>query len=146
MDKTGTLTQGNFVLQKVEGGDAVLRLCAGLEQASTHPIAQSIVAGAKERGLQLPEATQAEELAGHGIRGVVEGKKVLCGNEKLMARFGVALPEEKDSARTWVYVAVDGVYAGAVCIADRVKDGSAQAVQELKKARFYLDKLIESFS
>ena len=133
MDKTGTLTQGNFVLQQVEGGDALLRLCAGLEQASTHPIAQSIVSGARARGLELPEAAQVEELAGYGIRGVVEGKTLLCGNEKLLERFSVALPEAKDSARTWVYVAVDGVYAGAVCIADQVKDGAAQAVQELQK-------------
>ena len=132
MDKTGTLTQGNFVLQQVEGGDEILRLCAGLEQASTHPIAQSIVVGAKERGLTLPEAAQVEELAGQGIRGVVEGKRILCGNEKLLDRFGVTVPERKENGRTWVYVAVDGVYAGAVCISDRVKTGSAQAVKELK--------------
>ena len=133
MDKTGTLTQGNFVLQQVEGGEDVLCLCAGLEQASTHPIAQSIVAGAKERGMKLADAMQVEELAGYGIRGVVEGKELLCGNEKLMERFGVSVQERKDSARTWVYVAVDGVYAGALCIADQVKVGSVQAVKELKE-------------
>ncbi len=132
MDKTGTLTEGNFVLRQAEGGEEILRLCAGLEQASTHPIAQSIVQGAREWGLDLPKPEQVEELAGQGVRGLVEGKWVLCGNEKLMKRYAVALPEKKDDAQTWVYVAVDGLHAGAVCISDTVKEGAAQAVQQLK--------------
>ncbi len=131
MDKTGTVTQGNFVVQEVQGGDEVLRLCAGLEQASNHPIAQSIVAGAKTRGLLLTDPENAEEIAGHGIRGAVEGKTVLCGNETLFARFGIAL-QKQEAAGTWVFVAVDGAYAGAICISDTVKPGAVDAVKDLK--------------
>ncbi len=131
MDKTGTLTEGNFALQQLDGGEEVLRLSASLEQASTHPIAQSIVLGAKERDLSLAKPEQVEELAGLGIRGLVEGKEVLCGNAKLLNRFGVAF-QAKDAAGAWVYVAVDGAYVGALCIADTVKEGAGQAVRELK--------------
>ena len=132
MDKTGTVTKGNFAVQQVEGGSEVLRLCAGVETVSTHPIAQSIVAAAREQGLALPEPEAVEEIAGHGIRGTVDGKTVLCGNEKLMARFGVSVPKKNSAAQTWVMVAVDGVYAGAICIADTVKPGAADAVKQLK--------------
>jgi len=131
MDKTGTVTEGNFAVQQVEGGSEVLRLCAGLETVSTHPIAQSIVTAAREQRIQIPTPSAVEEIAGHGIRGTVDGKTVLCGNEKLMRRFKIALPN-KERPQTWVLVAVDGEYAGAICISDTVKPGAVAAVKQLK--------------
>ena len=132
MDKTGTVTKGNFVVQHIEGDSMVLKLCAGLETASTHPIAQSIVAAAKEREQVLPKPCLVEEIPGYGICGRVDGKFVLCGNRKLMTRFGISAPEKVSSGKTWVLVAVEGVYAGAICISDTVKPGAAEAVRQLK--------------
>ena len=132
MDKTGTVTKGEFAVQQVQGGSEVLKLCAALETASTHPIAQSIVAAALEQEIELSKPQSVEEIAGHGIRGMVDGKTVLCGNQKLMDRFQIAVPEQP-SAQTWVLVAVDGIYAGAICISDMVKPGAAAAVKQLKQ-------------
>ena len=132
MDKTGTVTKGEFAVQQVQGGSEVLRLCAALETTSTHPIAQSIVAAATEQGILLPKPQTAEELAGYGIRGLVDGRTVLCGNQKLMERFGITVPEQQSAAQTWVQVAIDGTYAGAICISDTVKPGAAGAVAKLK--------------
>jgi len=126
MDKTGTITQGNFVVQQVEGGNELLRLCASCEQHSTHPIAVSIVAAAQ--GLHLAQPETLEEIPGHGIQATVEGKRILCGNGKLMARFGLHTPEVKG---TRVWVAVDGTLAGWIQISDTLKPGAAQAVQLL---------------
>lgn len=131
MDKTGTVTKGDFSVQEVEGGDGLLRLCAGCEQRSTHPIAASITAAAKERGLDLPQPEALEEIPGHGIRGVVEGKTVLCGNRKLMERFGLQAPEAAGDYGTRVWVAVDGRIAGFVRICDTLKPGAKEAVGRL---------------
>jgi Cd2+/Zn2+-exporting ATPase len=132
MDKTGTVTKGEFAVQQVQGGNEVLKLSAALETASTHPIAQSIVAAALEQEIELSKPQSVEEIAGYGIRGMVDGKTVLCGNQKLMDRFQIAVPEQT-SSQTWVLVAVDGIYAGAICISDTVKPGAAAAVKQLKQ-------------
>lgn len=137
MDKTGTLTQGDFRVQEVEGDEALLRLCAACEETSTHPIAVSITAAARERGLEWDRPQDLEEIAGRGIRAVVNGKTVLCGNEKLLAENGVALPEQNQSYGTRVLVAVDGAYAGMVRISDTVKPDSAAAVARLRKNGFH---------
>ena len=90
----------------------MLRLCAGCEQRSTHPIAASITAAAKEKGMELPQPEELEEIPGHGIRGVVGGRTVLCGNHKLMKRFGVEIVDAGDTYGARVWVAVDGKCAG----------------------------------
>ena len=133
MDKTGTITRGDFVLQQVVGGEELLKRCAGCEQFSAHPIAQSIVAAAKEQGLQLEQPEELEEIPGCGIRAVLGGKTLLCGNAKLMERFGVACPvlPETDAAR--VLAAVDGAYAGYLLISDTLKSGAKAAIGRLKK-------------
>ena len=133
MDKTGTLTKGEFVLRQVAGDEALLRLCAGCERNSTHPIAVSIVNAAKERGLTLPQPEALEEIPGCGIRGLLEGKLVLCGNAGLMERFGIRVPELPATDATRVLVAVDGGYAGYLTISDTLKPGAAEAVARLKK-------------
>lgn len=132
MDKTGTITRGDFRVQKIEGGDAVLELCACCEQDSTHPIAESVVAEARKRGIALRRPESKEELAGRGIRAKLEGRSVLCGNGRLLEENGVAYPRE-EAYGTRVLVAADGVYLGALVIADTVKPGAEQAVRRLRE-------------
>ncbi len=131
MDKTGTVTQGTFTVQQVNGGDEVLRLCAAVERSSTHPIAASIVSEASRRGLDFSNGTLTEEIPGHGIRGTVGGKEILCGNEALMARFGISAAAAT-APGTHVYVAVDGTLSGSIHISDSLKPDAAQAVATLK--------------
>ena len=130
LDKTGTVTKGDFRVQSVVGGEEMLRLCAACESGSTHPVAVSICAYAGEQGLPVSKPETLEEIPGHGIRGVVEGKTVLCGNEKLMARFGISVPEVAGSP---VFVAVDGHLAGQIEVSDTLKPDAAGAVKKLKK-------------
>jgi len=133
MDKTGTLTKGDFSVQEVTGPEDLLLLCASCEQQSSHPIAASITAAAKARGLELKTPEMLEELAGLGIRAAVAGKQVLCGNAKLMEENGIAFEAPKTTG-TLVLVAVDGAYAGCIRIADTVKPGAAEAVRQLKNS------------
>ncbi|MGM9588662.1 MAG: heavy metal translocating P-type ATPase [Faecousia sp.] len=131
MDKTGTLTKGEFRVQKVVGQENLLSLCASCEQQSTHPIAASIVAAAREQGLELKTPDSLEELAGRGVRAMVDGQEILCGNAKLLEEQGVAQKAVRDNG-TVVLVAVNGIYAGYILIADTLKSGSADAVKTLK--------------
>ena len=130
MDKTGTLTRGDFTVQKIVGGEDLLTLCASCEQQSSHPIAASITAEAKARGLELKQPETLEELAGRGIRAKVEGKEILCGNARLLEEQGIAFADSQEYG-TRVLVAVDGVYAGYILIADTLKSGAKAAVQQL---------------
>ena len=130
MDKTGTLTRGDFRVQEIRGD--VLALAAGCEQFSTHPIGVSILETARERGLTLEKPEHLEEIAGQGIRALLGGREVLCGNEKLMAARGVEIPQEP-AVGTHVLVAVEGVYRGRLVIADTVKENAKTAVFALKK-------------
>ena len=133
MDKTGTLTRGDFRVREISGGEELLRLVASSEQHSTHPIGVSIVEAAKERQLQLAAPESLEEIPGHGIRAVIEGKTVLCGNEKLLREFGVALPGGLNvGSGTCVFAAVDGVFAGYLVIDDTLKPGAKEAISRLK--------------
>ena len=130
MDKTGTLTRGDFRVQEVRGD--VLALAASCEQFSTHPIGISILEAAKEQGLALKKTESLEEIAGQGIRARIHGREILCGNEKLMAAHGVAIPEESVIG-TRVLVAEEGIYRGLLIIADTVKESAKSAVSDLKK-------------
>ena len=133
MDKTGTLTKGDFKVQKIVGDEAILPLCASCEQQSTHPIAMSIVAAAKDRRMKLHAPEALEEISGRGIRARLAGKEILCGNEALLEQFGVAYPDENQDFGTRVLVAVNGTYAGHLVIADTLKDGAKEAVSRLKR-------------
>ena len=133
MDKTGTLTQGDFRVQEIRGDEELLRLCAACEETSTHPIAVSIVSAARERGLQWSRPQELAEIPGRGIRAVLDGKVILCGNEKLMAENGVETPALEWEYGTRVLAAVDGVYAGALLISDTVKPDAAQAMERLRR-------------
>ena len=137
MDKTGTLTQGVFAVQQVQPAagttpEQLLRLVGALETKSTHPIAKAVVAhvGAAAAGVPVDNV---EEIAGHGLRGKVDGRDVLAGNTKLLTKFSVAYPPEVDQVVDSIVVAaVDEKYAGYLTVADAPKEDAARAVQELK--------------
>ena len=134
MDKTGTITKGDFSLQKAVGDGEILALCAACEQHSTHPIAQSIVTAAREQGLTLAQPEQVEEISGHGIHAMLNGREILCGNETLLARFGVnAEGAAAEDYGTQILVAADGKLLGYLLIADTVKPGAREAIVRLKR-------------
>ncbi len=133
MDKTGTLTRGDFRVQAVNGDDELLAISASCEQYSTHPIAVSIMQAAKEQGITPEYPEKLEEIAGHGIKAVLNSKEILCGNEKLMHDHNVVLPEEFSGIGTRVIVAVDGSFTGDLLIADTLKSGAKSAVSRLKR-------------
>ena len=131
VDKTGTLTKGEFKVQKVAGGHEVLQLCASCEQNSTHPIAQSIVAAAKNRNMELFAVDAMEEISGMGIKAMADGKQILCGNGALLRQHSVQM-EEVEEFGTVVYVAVDDRFVGFLVIADTLKAEAKDAVKRLK--------------
>lgn len=134
-DKTGTLTKGSFAVTGVapEGmsENELLGICAAAETYSTHPIAQSIISEAKKRELTTT-ATDAEEIAGYGVKAVVDGKTAIVGNHRLMQRENIAAPSV-DTPGTVVHCAVDGKYAGYIVISDEIKPGSPKALAALKE-------------
>lgn len=135
MDKTGTLTKGVFNVQKVvaytlEEKDMV-RITAALEKNSTHPVGQAVVKYAGD-SIGDTTATNVEEIAGHGLKGIVDGKEVLAGNLKLMKKFGIDYPAETESiVDTIVVVAIDKKFAGYITIADEIKEDAASAIKEM---------------
>ncbi len=138
MDKTGTITEGNFQLQKVVPTDKyteteLLRICAGCEQRSTHPIAESITAAARSKGLKLETPSALEEIPGHGIAATLSAGNVLCGNRKLMERYHITIDEIKDASYgAEVFLAVNGKLAGYLIISDTIKPDAASAISRLK--------------
>ena len=125
-DKTGTLTTGDFRVVRVESDRAdLLRLVAGAEGASHHPIARAIVKAAGEE----VEASDVREIPGQGIFARVEGHEIHAGNLRLMEALGLTVPAVDGS--TMVYAAVDGAYGGAIILEDTVKPGAQEALAEL---------------
>lgn len=139
MDKTGTITEGNFVLQDVvaAGGfdkEYLLETAGSCEKTSTHPIANSIVTAAAEMKLALGQPKSVEEISGKGIKAELEDNTILCGNRKLMEAFQVDLSQYQDvSYGTEVLIAVNGQYAGQLIIADTIKKEAKPAVTALKR-------------
>lgn len=134
-DKTGTLTKGEFKVTDVitENGskEELIELAALGEGYSNHPIANSI-REAYGKELDLKRVTNTEEIAGHGIKAVIDGKTVLLGNEKLMKSESIFYTSCK-SMGTVVYVACNGVFEGAVVISDTIKDGAKEAIRDMKQ-------------
>ena len=137
-DKTGTLTEGLFEVREVHVAPGVnsgelLGWVASAERTSTHPVARAVVQYAEREGVALLASEGAVEIAGHGIRAEFDGKQLLVGNTRLMARFGVEYPSEVDAIpETIVVCALDGRYAGYLVIADKPKEDAARTVAELK--------------
>jgi Cu+-exporting ATPase len=145
VDKTGTLTEGKpklVTLESVEGHEdfEMLRLLAGLEKASEHPLASAIVAGAKERGLEMPAVQDFRSVPGRGVIGKVEGRQVAAGNAALFQEISVdprALIERAEEVRrqgqTVMLVAIDGHAAGMVGVADPIKASTPEAIRMLHR-------------
>ena len=127
----GTL-QGGQEETQAELGKEILHLAAYGEGYSNHPISNSIKAAYGEP-VDVARIEKAEEIAGHGIQAVIEGREVLVGNGKLMKRMEVASFAEVKSSGTVVYVACDGRFLGSIVIADSIKDGAEEAVREMKQ-------------
>lgn len=138
-DKTGTLTDGTFSVTKVEcfgnaDENALLTICGSCEQGSTHPVAESITSYCREKNLALVSPEKSEELAGRGVSSELNSKKILCGNERLMAENGIKLPANlAPTSGSVVYVAVDGNAVGRVVVSDTIKKTSRDAMKKLRE-------------
>lgn len=143
-DKTGTLTKGEPNVTDVlafndQAQDEVLRIAASLEMGSEHPLGEAIVRGAQERQLQLGLVGVFEAVPGHGVSGVIDGRKVLLGNRRFMARESVdaavaegPMAQLESDGKTAMLLAVNGQLAGVIAVADTLKPEAAEAVQQLK--------------
>lgn len=138
MDKTGTLTAGNFKVQKIVpissdlSAQDLLSLCAQCESASTHPIAHSIVSAAKEEKINIIPPESLEEFSGLGTKAYINGHSYLCGNKKLMNNYQVSMEQYKETSfGTEVFIARDGILIGHLIISDTLKSDSEQAISSL---------------
>ena len=143
VDKTGTLTEGKPKLVAVQASsgfaeEQVLQLAASLERASEHPLAEAIVRGAEDRGMNLSQTDDFESVTGKGVTGKVNGRTVALGNIKLLEKLGIDpgdLPQQAEAGRsegqTVMFVAIDGRAAGMVGVADPIKDSTPEAIRDL---------------
>jgi Cu+-exporting ATPase len=145
LDKTGTITRGEPAVLEVvtvDGDDErLIRLAASAERRSEHPLARAVVAAAAERGLDLLEPTNFEAVPGKGVMSLVDGFPVIVGTRALLGEWSVSTEalegrarEIEESARTPLWVAIDGEAVGLVAVADAVKEGSAEAIGQLRSA------------
>ena len=139
-DKTGTLTKGNFVVTHIHSVDEsiseneLLAIATHTEMFSTHPISASLKAAHHDKCCDKVKLENVQEIAGEGIKAIVNGKEVLAGNTKLMNQFAIKYdecPEHQDG--TVVHVACNGKYAGHIVISDEIKDDSQTTIDNLKK-------------
>ena len=148
VDKTGTLTEGKPRLQSVISDfefqisdNQILRLAASLEKSSEHPLAEAIVNGAQMRKIEFAKVEHFESITGKGITGMIDGKKILLGNAKLMTENSVEFPRDgkadelRAEGQTVMFVAVDGKPAGLVGVADTIKESAKAAIDELHKQK-----------
>ena len=146
LDKTGTITRGepsvtDILPQPPFTDDDLLRLAASAERGSEHPLGEAIVRAATERSLSLAEPSSFNAVPGHGIEVHVEGRDVLIGNAKLLADRRIPVSEDVASqsatlaqqARTPMFVAVDGSFAGLLAVADPIKDESKLAIEQMHR-------------
>lgn len=135
-DKTGTLTKGVFKVQEIHSQgmsrEELLELTAYAENYSNHPISISIKSAYK-KDIDYQRVSQVQEIPGHGVSALVDGKEVLAGNFRLMEKMNIPYNEE-EIAGTVVHVAINGQYAGYILIADEIKEDAQLAIAELKKA------------
>ena len=135
-DKTGTLTKGSFAVSEIHAVDVkdsqLLEMAAYAEDYSNHPISLSIKA-AYGKKIDNSRITDVQEIAGHGVQAVIDGKKILAGNAKLMEREHIKYAPSS-SVGTVVYLACDGTYAGCIVIEDEIKADAAAAIKNLKSS------------
>ena len=133
-DKTGTLTEGKFGVVDIVGEKDVLRYAAALEASSEHVIGRAIVDHAEKAGVKIPEAKNVKAIPGKGITGIVDGKTIYVGSERLMEEIGAEIPAEaKVKGKTVIHVAEKGRYLGSIVLADRIREESREAVKLLKE-------------
>ena len=145
VDKTGTLTEGKPSLTGIVTApgfeeNALLRLAAGVERVSEHPLALAIVAAAEARGLALPQVSEFDSPTGKGAIGTVEGKRILLGNARFLEEYGISadpLGEQADALRrdgaTAIFIGIDGMVAGVFAIADAIKQTTPEALAALRR-------------
>lgn len=145
LDKTGTITQGKPALTDIipfgnSGQTEILRLGASIEQGSEHPLAGAILEGAKEQNITFSSVSGFNAIPGHGVEGWIGGKRILFGNLRLMKKEGIFSEELEDYAarladegKTPMFLAVDGLPAGILAVADTVKEDSADAIRQMKE-------------
>lgn len=141
LDKTGTLTDGRPQIVSIDshdgmGADDILRYAAALDQASKHPVAQAIVAAAKDRGLTLPIPEDVAEIPGEGVIGFIDGRQVIVGGDGFVAgRVGRVSgdPPELAAGSVMVAVAVDGRLAGHLVMSDPLREGAAEMLASLRR-------------
>ncbi len=146
IDKTGTITEGKPALKlyKTFGkltDDEILHLAASVDAHSEHPVAEAIVAGAKEKGIEISTVENFESVTGKGVKGIYEGKKIGIGNNRLMEDFGASLLEKQEeevkkwqlTGQTVMYLLLDNKVEGIVSVADTIKTTSAKAIKALQK-------------
>jgi Cu+-exporting ATPase len=146
VDKTGTFTEGRPRLTEVipaEGFDAtnLLRSVASLEKASEHPLAAAILAGAREKNIELVPVADFQSITGKGVTGTLQSKRIAVGNAAFIEKLGASsetLHERAEDLRkegqTVMFVASDGRFAGLIAVADPVRESAVQAIQQLKQA------------
>jgi P-type Cu+ transporter len=143
VDKTGTLTIGKPKLVEIVPSDgqditSILHFSASIEQGSEHPLAAAIVAGAKNKGISLSNTDSFESLTGKGVKGLIDDHQVALGNRRLLEDLGIELGDAVDRAEklreggtTVMFLAVDGILAGMIGVADPIKDTTPEAVRQL---------------
>ena len=137
-DKTGTLTKGTFEVQSCQtqpgiSEERLIQLAASAERNSTHPIAKAIVDYAGQRNIELIPTEEVTEVAGHGLETVMDGKRVLAGNTRLLSKYQIEYPKELQAIPdTIVVCAVGTEYAGYLLLSDTLKEDAFKAVEELK--------------
>lgn len=143
LDKTGTLTSGQFQVDELFAinallPDELLRYAASVESGSRHPLARGIVAEAESRQLELDDVEKHEEVSGHGVCGVIKGRSVICGSRVLLEQKGVSVDELTNSLnliegsdKSLIYVAIDNTSEGVIALSDQIKSNAKSAVKRL---------------
>lgn len=137
MDKTGTLTKGVFKVKEVVAigleKDRLIKIAAAIEKHSTHPIAKAVTEYAQD-GYDGLQTDDIEEVAGHGLKGLIDGKEVLAGNAKLLKKFEIPYPKEVEQiVDTIVVLSIDKKYVGYITIADEIKEDAQKAISDLHR-------------
>ncbi|MDP2721839.1 MAG: copper-translocating P-type ATPase [Bacteroidales bacterium] len=146
VDKTGTLTEGKTSLKNYQSfgsipDDEILKLAASIDANSEHPLADAIVAGAKEKHMELIKMDKFESVTGKGVKAIYKGKTIALGNQKLVDEFQANLDEDNKKivkkwqlkAQTVMYLLIDNKVEGIVTVSDKIKESSAKAIKELQK-------------
>ena len=145
IDKTGTITEGKPSLKNYQSfgsmpDNEILKLAASIDANSEHPLADAIVAGAKEKNMELIKMDKFESVTGKGVKAIYKGKKIALGNQKLVDEFDASLDEKNKKivkewqlkAQTVMYLLIENKVEGIVTVSDKIKKSSAKAIQELQ--------------